>query len=145
VKPIGAAPKGRPAAFRGFGVARAGMFTIIDGMSGKRQEVPIAPGDAKAPAIEQRLIETTRHGTIPVLDAAPTEAAIDAALARLEAIARERGSAIGMATALPVSIDRIAHWTKAAHGRGIILVPVSALAIKPEAGDRRQTAEDRRG
>jgi polysaccharide deacetylase 2 family uncharacterized protein YibQ len=68
-----------------------------------------------------------------VLDAAPTQAAIDAALARLEAIARERGSAIGTATALPASIERIATWAKAAQNRGIILVPISMLAIKPKS------------
>ena len=39
--------------------------------------------------------------------------------ARLETMARERGTAIGFATALPVSIERIAHWAKAAEGRGI--------------------------
>ena len=68
-----------------------------------------------------------------VLDAAPTQAAIDAALARLEATARERGSAIGTATALPASIERIATWAKAAQNRGIILVPISMLAIKPKS------------
>ena len=78
-----------------------------------------------------------------VLDAAPTQAAIDAALARLEAIARERGSAIGTATALPASIERIATWAKAAQNRGIILVPISMLAIKPKSDDRRQMTEER--
>src|SRR5207237_306830 len=39
------------------------------------------------------------------LDAVPSGAEIDAALARLEAAARSRGAAIGMASALPVSID----------------------------------------
>ena len=68
-----------------------------------------------------------------VLDAAPTQAAIDAALARLEVTARERGSAIGTATALPASIERIANWTKAAQNRGIILVPISMLAVKPKS------------
>src|SRR5262245_66345166 len=40
------------------GAAPAGKtITIIDGMSGKRQEVPIGPGDGKAPAIEQGMNE----------------------------------------------------------------------------------------
>jgi uncharacterized protein len=68
-----------------------------------------------------------------VLDAAPTATAIDSALARLEAIARERGLAVGTATALPVSIDRIAQWAKAAGSRGLILVPISAAAVKPKS------------
>ena len=39
--------------------------TIIDGTTGKRQEVPIpASRDVRAP-LEQRLLETSRHGAIP--------------------------------------------------------------------------------
>ena len=63
-----------------------------------------------------------------VLDAVPTAADIDNALIRLEATARNRGVAIGAASALPVSIERIAQWAKGAEGRGIMLVPVSAVA-----------------
>ena len=58
---------------------------------------------------------------------------IDRALGRLESIARERGIAIGVANALPVSIERIAHWAKAAEGRGILLVPISAVASKAKS------------
>ncbi len=65
-----------------------------------------------------------------VLDSVPTPVAIDRALTRLEALARERGSAVGYATAIPASIDRIAVWAKAAEGRGIVLVPVSAIAAR---------------
>ena len=43
------------------------------------------------------------------IDAVPTALEIDKALARLEALAREHGNAIGTASALPVSIERIAH------------------------------------
>ena len=68
-----------------------------------------------------------------VLDAVPTPAQIDQALARLEALAREHGSAVGIASALPVSIERIAQWAKAAEGRGIVLVPITAVAIKPKS------------
>jgi polysaccharide deacetylase 2 family uncharacterized protein YibQ len=68
-----------------------------------------------------------------VLDAVPTPAEIDDALARLETMARERGVAVGVASALPASIDRIAQWAKAAAGRGIVLVPVSAVATKPKS------------
>ncbi len=68
-----------------------------------------------------------------VLDAVPTPAEIDRALARLEAVARDRGLAIGMASALPISIERLAAWTKGAEGRGITLVPVSAIAVKAKS------------
>jgi polysaccharide deacetylase 2 family uncharacterized protein YibQ len=67
------------------------------------------------------------------LDTVPTPVAIDRALARLEATARERGVAVGVATALPVAIDRIAKWTKAAESRGFVLVPISAVANRAKA------------
>jgi uncharacterized protein len=68
-----------------------------------------------------------------VLDAVPTPAEVDRALARLEGIARERGNAVGVAMALPVSIERIAAWAKAAADRGLVLVPVTAVIAKPKA------------
>jgi polysaccharide deacetylase 2 family uncharacterized protein YibQ len=68
-----------------------------------------------------------------VIDAVPTATEIDRALARLEAVARERGTAVGIAGALPVAIDRIAKWAKAAEGRGFTLVPISAAANKPKS------------
>jgi uncharacterized protein len=77
-----------------------------------------------------------------IIDAVPTAADIDRALGRLETLARERGAAVGMASALPVSIDRIANWAKAAEARGVLLVPISALARRPTE-ERRQTTEIR--
>ena len=47
-----------------------------------------------------------------VLDAVPTPVEIDRALARLEMMARDHGTAVGLATALPASIARIAEWAK---------------------------------
>jgi polysaccharide deacetylase 2 family uncharacterized protein YibQ len=69
-----------------------------------------------------------------VLDAVPTAAEIDNALARLEATARSRGLAIGAASALPVTIERIAQWAKAAEARGVMLVPVSMVANRAKTG-----------
>ena len=63
-----------------------------------------------------------------VLDSVPKAGDIDLALARLEATARERGSAVGSASALPVTIDRLAQWARNAEERGIALVPISAVA-----------------
>jgi uncharacterized protein len=63
-----------------------------------------------------------------VLDAVPRADAVDRELSKLEEAARERGFAIGTASALPMSVDRIARWAKALEGRGVELVPVSALA-----------------
>ncbi len=62
-----------------------------------------------------------------VLDATNKAAEIDAALGRLETAARVKGSAVGFATALPVSVERLARWAKGLEQKGIDLVPVSAL------------------
>lgn len=64
------------------------------------------------------------------IDAVPTPAEIDHALDRLEMAARERNVAVGIASALPVSINHIAKWAKAAAGRGLLLVPITAVAMK---------------
>jgi polysaccharide deacetylase 2 family uncharacterized protein YibQ len=65
-----------------------------------------------------------------VLDSVTTPDQIDHALGRLEVTARERGAAVGVASALPVSIDRIAKWAKGAESRGLLLVPITAVAAK---------------
>jgi hypothetical protein len=67
-----------------------------------------------------------------IIDAVPTPTEVDRALARLEMAARERGMAVGIASALPVSIDHIAKWAKAAESRGLLLIPITAVAAKPK-------------
>ena len=56
---------------------------------------------------------------------------VDASLRRLEAIAREKGAAIGVVPAVPVHIDRIARFAQGLDARGIALVPLSALIPAP--------------
>ena len=68
-----------------------------------------------------------------IIDATPSAADIDAALTQLEATARSRGIALGTASTLPVTVDRIAQWAKTLEQRGITLVPVSAVAVKPKS------------
>lgn len=60
-----------------------------------------------------------------VVDAVPRPDTIDRELARLEEAARKSGFALGSATALPLSIDRIARWSRDLESRGILLVPAS--------------------
>jgi uncharacterized protein len=67
------------------------------------------------------------------VDAVPTPAEIDRALGRLETAAREHHTAVGIASALPASIDHIAKWAKAAESRGVILVPITAVARRQES------------
>lgn len=68
-----------------------------------------------------------------VIDAVPSNAEIDRALARLETTARETGSAVGIARALPLSIERLTQWIKQAEGRGIVLVPITAITTRAKA------------
>lgn len=74
-----------------------------------------------------------------VLDGAPRADLIDAELTRLEETARRRGFAIGAASALPLTVERIARWAKALESRGVLLVPAShAFAPDtPAAGENR--------
>jgi hypothetical protein len=68
-----------------------------------------------------------------VIDAVPTAAEIDHALAKLEGIAKERGFAVGTASALPVSIERIGAWTRALESHGIMLVPLTTAMLKSKS------------
>jgi polysaccharide deacetylase 2 family uncharacterized protein YibQ len=103
-------------------VSRRGLIYVDDGSSPRSLAGQIA-GANNLPFARAEIL----------LDAVTTTAHIDRALARLEAMAREHGSAVGMASALPASIERIAQWAKAAEGRGIVLVPITAVAIKPKS------------
>jgi len=68
------------------------------------------------------------------IDAVPTAVEIDRALSKLEAMAKERGIAVGVASALPISIERINVWTKALESRGIMLVPLTTAMLKSKSG-----------
>jgi polysaccharide deacetylase 2 family uncharacterized protein YibQ len=61
-----------------------------------------------------------------VLDRTPRPEAVDAQLQRLEQIARQRGFAVASASALPVTVERIAQWARTLEARGVLLVPVSS-------------------
>jgi uncharacterized protein len=68
------------------------------------------------------------------IDAVPTAAEIDRALAKLENLAKERGTAIGVASALPISIERLGVWIKALEGHGVMLVPLTTAMLKSKSG-----------
>jgi uncharacterized protein len=67
------------------------------------------------------------------IDQVPTPTEIDHALASLENLAKERGIAIGVASALPVSIERIGAWTKTLDSHGIMLVPLTTAMLKSKS------------
>lgn len=98
-------------------VGKRGLIYFDDGSSPRSVAGQIAGGQ-----------NVTFARADAVLDAVPTGNEIDNALARLEATARNRGVAIASASALPITIDRIAAWARGAEARGLALVPVSAVA-----------------
>ena len=69
-----------------------------------------------------------------VLDAVPSAAEVDRALAKLEGLARQNGMAVGFATAWPVVIERVVRWTKTVEGRGFSLVPITAASARGKPG-----------
>ena len=68
------------------------------------------------------------------IDAVPTAGEIDRALVKLETLAKERGLAVGVASALPISIERLAAWIKTLDSRGIMLVPLTTAMLKSKSG-----------
>jgi polysaccharide deacetylase 2 family uncharacterized protein YibQ len=68
-----------------------------------------------------------------IIDAVPTPGEIDHALAKLEGLAKERGVAVGSASALPVSIERIGVWIKTLDSHGIMLVPLTTAMLKSKS------------
>lgn len=64
------------------------------------------------------------------LDGNPSRNAILDQLTALEDLAHKQGSAIGLISALPISIQTIAEWSKDVEDRGILIVPASALMKK---------------
>jgi polysaccharide deacetylase 2 family uncharacterized protein YibQ len=100
-------------------LSRRGLIYVDDGSSPRSQAGQIA-GANKLPYAKAEV----------VIDAVPSAVEIDNALKRLETLARGRGVVVGYSSALPASIDRIAKWAKSAQGRGIVLVPVTAAAVR---------------
>jgi uncharacterized protein len=96
-------------------IAARGLFYVDDGTSAQSLAVTLAPSQAL----------TAARADI-VLDSTAEPEAIEAALARLEAIARDKGVAIGAASALPPSIAIIGRFARALEARGIALIPLSA-------------------
>jgi len=88
--------------------------------------------DAGSPrSVAQKVATNTKTPFLKadiVIDAKPTWSEIDIALERLERLAASQGFAVGTAAVLPVTIERIARWAKAAESRGIRIVPLSAIA-----------------
>lgn len=82
------------------------------------------PGAAPLPLVWDRPIDL-------IADEPDGAADIDAKLAQLSKLAREKGSALGLVMApRPIAIQRIASWANGLMADGLALAPVSALVQK---------------
>jgi polysaccharide deacetylase 2 family uncharacterized protein YibQ len=104
-------------------VAKRGLSYFDDGSTPRSVASSLAAGNALPFAKADFTI-----------DAVPTSAEIDRTLLKLETLAKERGIAVGAASALPVSIERLAAWIKTLDGRGIMLVPLTTAMLKSKSG-----------
>ena len=104
----------REAAKRGLGYFDDGMARSVAPTLAAAQAMPFAKADVS-------------------IDAVPTAGEIDRALARLEGLAKERGIAVGVASALPVSIERIGVWARTLESHGIMLVPLTTAMLKSKS------------
>jgi uncharacterized protein len=106
-------------------IGERGLIYLDDGTAPQSLAMTLAAQD-NLPAAKADLI----------LDATPD--GLDAALVKLEAIARDKGLAIGMASALPESLEKIGGFVRAARSSGLAIVPLSAAVGKdaPRMVDR---------
>ena len=81
---------------------------------------------SRAPALANAASVASARADV-VLDASQRVEDIEAALQRLEALAREKGSAIGVASGLPSTVDHVGRFADKLATRGIALVPLTSL------------------
>jgi polysaccharide deacetylase 2 family uncharacterized protein YibQ len=98
-------------------IAERGLIYADDGSSSQSLALSLAADAGLAAAKADVIIDATPAG-------------MDAALVKLEAIARDKGLAIGMASALPASLEEISRFTHVAEAHGLVLIPLSAAAGK---------------
>ena len=102
-------------------LARRGLYFYDNGSAPQSAAPQIATATAAAFAQSSE-----------TLDGIQTALEIDRHLSALEEEARAHGSAIGSGFLYPVTVDRIAAWSKTLAGRGFVLVPVSAIVNTPK-------------
>ncbi len=100
-------------------ISRRGLLYFDDGTSSRSVAQSVAHA-TRTPFLRSEVL----------IDAAATAGDIDTRLLELESIARTDGSAVGVASALPITVTRITEWAKTLESRGVILVPVTAVLRK---------------
>jgi polysaccharide deacetylase 2 family uncharacterized protein YibQ len=122
----------------------AGYAGVTNALGVLRGERFSAASDLMAPVLDELMhrglfFVEARPGVAPwlgiwsadvdlIVDEPPDRASIDAKLAQLEALARDRGAALGLAgVPRPVTVDRLVAWTNSLQAKGLVLAPTSAL------------------
>jgi len=100
---------------------------VIDGAWNNRSLIPRIAAEIAMP----RVISSVR------LDGVMAKAAIDAKLRELDTVVSTRGSGVGATTITPAILERLLVWISSLPGKGVELVPVSAMITTKPA----QTAE----
>lgn len=104
-------------------IGQRGLFFLDD--AGARQSL--------VPTLAPKL--ATPYAVVDVrIDARDMPQAIEAALAQLEARAREKSAAIGFVEAAPAALERIARYVRDLEARGVALTPVTAIVAQPAMG-----------
>lgn len=94
-----------------------GLLYVDNGASA-RSLAPALASDAGMPtALATRIVDPVQNPEV-----------IATALDTLEKVSLETGSAIGIASGFPVTVDALAEWTKSLAQDGYMLVPVTAIA-----------------
>ena len=129
-----------------------GVIGVVGGMRGERFAAMEQSYHAMQESLRNRglLFLDARPGAMAplrawgrsvdvILDEPATRAEIERRLGELEAIAKARGSALGLANApTPVVVDRLVAWAAGLEQRGTVLAPVSAIIRRPsDAGESR--------
>lgn len=98
---------------------RRGLMFVDSGASLRSVAARMATRIGLARAINNRFI-----------DVKASREAIDQRLSEIERIARTSGHALGVGTPYPVTFERVGRWLRGFEKKGLILVPVSAVANK---------------
>jgi polysaccharide deacetylase 2 family uncharacterized protein YibQ len=96
-------------------IGERGLYYLDDGSSPDNRTAAVGA------ALRVPIVHADR-----VLDGGRFPGAIERELSELEAIARTRGLAVGVASAFPATVRTIARWAREAQSRGIVIVPASA-------------------
>jgi len=97
---------------------KARGLLFVDARSAARSVATVMASEMQVPrAINDRFLDNREV----------SRTTVDARLAEVEEIARETGVSIAIGQAFPVTIERIREWSDTLSGKGIVLVPVSAV------------------